>query len=219
MSERLSGNTRSLRLAIPAAEHNPYFLHARFRAILPDRRYGIKQRNGYGYEMKSKILVSACLMGFQVRYNGSNKAQLADALSRWQQEGRLVIHCPELAAGLPVPRLPAEILNAQGADVMQNRAQIVESDGQDVTAHYQLAAWLALKAAQEEGCAAALLTDGSPTCGSQFIYDGTFNGQRKPGSGVAAALLREHGITVFSDGQIPQLLNWMEQRESDDDSM
>ena len=102
---------------------------------------------------------------------------------------------------------------------MQNRAQIVESDGQDVTAHYQLAAWLALKAAQEEGCAAALLTDGSPTCGSQFIYDGTFNGQRKPGSGVAAALLREHGITVFSDGQIPQLLNWMEQRESDDDSM
>lgn len=169
--------------------------------------------------MKSKILVSACLMGFQVRYNGSNKAQLADALSRWQQEGRLVIHCPELAAGLPVPRLPAEILNAQGADVMQNRAQIVESDGQDVTAHYQLAAWLALKAAQEEGCAAALLTDGSPTCGSQFIYDGTFNGQRKPGSGVAAALLREHGITVFSDGQIPQLLNWMERRESDDDSM
>nr|WP_287858421.1 DUF523 domain-containing protein [Klebsiella sp.] len=169
--------------------------------------------------MKSKILVSACLMGFQVRYNGSNKAQLTDALSRWQQEGRLVIHCPELAAGLPVPRLPAEILNAQGADVMQNRAQIVESNGQDVTAHYQLAAWLALKAALEEGCAAALLTDGSPTCGSQFIYDGTFNGQRKPGSGVAAALLREHGITVFSDGQIPQLLNWMEQRESDDDSM
>lgn len=169
--------------------------------------------------MKDKILVSACLMGFQVRYNGSNKAQLADVLARWQREGRLVIHCPELAAGLPIPRLPAEILNAQGADVMKNRAQIVESDGQDVTAHYQLAAWLALKAAQEEGCTAALLTDGSPTCGSQFIYDGTFNGQRKPGAGVAAALLREHGITVFSDQQLSQLLVWMEQREYDDDSM
>ncbi len=50
-----------------------------------------------------------------------------------------------------------------------------------------------------------MLTDGSPTCGSQFIYDGTFSG-RKPGSGVAAALLREHGIAVFSDQQLPQLL-------------
>ena len=102
---------------------------------------------------------------------------------------------------------------------MQNRAKIVESDGQDVTARYQLAAWLALKAAQEEGCTAALLTDGSLTCGSQFIYDGTFNGQRKPGAGVAAALLREYGITVFSEQQLPQLLAWMKQRESDDDSM
>lgn len=156
--------------------------------------------------MKARILVSACLMGFQVRYNGSHKAQLADVLLRWQREGRLVTHCPELAAGLSVPRLPAEILNAQGADVMHNRAQIVESDGKDVTAHYQLAAWLALKTAQEEGCTAALLTDGSPTCGSQFIYDGTFQGQRKSGAGVAAALLREHGITVFSERQLPQLL-------------
>jgi uncharacterized protein YbbK (DUF523 family) len=48
-----------------------------------------------------------------------------------------------------------------------------------------------------------LFTDGSPTCGSQFIYDGTFSGQRKPGAGVAAALLREHGITVFSDDSSP----------------
>ncbi|EPK0190589.1 DUF523 domain-containing protein, partial [Klebsiella pneumoniae] len=47
--------------------------------------------------MKNKLLVSACLMGFQVRYNGSEKAQLAATLSRWQQAGRLVIHCPELA--------------------------------------------------------------------------------------------------------------------------
>lgn len=166
-----------------------------------------------------KLLVSACLMGFQVRYNGSDKAQLAETLARWQRENRLVIHCPELAAGLLVPRLPAEIVDSQGAEVMQNRGRIVESDGHDVTAHYQLAAWLALKAAREEGCEAALLTDGSPTCGSQFIYDGSFSGQRKPGSGVAAALLREQGITVFSDGQIPQLLAWMQRMENSDDSM
>ncbi|EHL92988.1 DUF523 domain-containing protein, partial [Klebsiella sp. 4_1_44FAA] len=111
--------------------------------------------------MKNKLLVSACLMGFQVRYNGSEKAQLAATLSRWQQAGRLVIHCPELAAGLPTPRLPAEILGGTGGDVLAGRARIVESDGRDVTGHYQLAAWLALSAAREAGCQAALLTDGS----------------------------------------------------------
>jgi uncharacterized protein YbbK (DUF523 family) len=59
--------------------------------------------------MMNKILVSACLMGFRVRYNGSEKARMNEQLARWQQEQRLVIHCPELAAGLPVPRPPAEI--------------------------------------------------------------------------------------------------------------
>jgi uncharacterized protein YbbK (DUF523 family) len=59
--------------------------------------------------MMNKILVSACLMGFRVRYNGSEKARMNAQLARWQQEQRLVIHCPELAAGLPVPRPPARL--------------------------------------------------------------------------------------------------------------
>lgn len=163
--------------------------------------------------MKTKILVSACLMGFQVRYNGREKSDLQATLQRWQQEQRLVTHCPELAAGLPVPRLPAEIVGGNGADVMDERARIVESDGHDVTAHYQLAAWLALRAAQENGCAAALLTDGSPTCGSQVIYDGSFQGRQQPGTGVAAALLRSHGIEVFSERQLAELIAWVNERE------
>ncbi len=74
-----------------------------------------------------------------MRYNGSEKAQLAATLSRWQQAGRLVIHCPELAAGLPTPRLPAEILGGTGGDACRTGADR-ESDGRDVTGHYQLAA-------------------------------------------------------------------------------
>lgn len=124
----------------------------------------------------------------------------AGALAARRSAGNSLPGAGRRAAG---PRLPAEILHARGADVMQDRARIIESNGQDVTPHYQLAAWLALRAAQEAGCEAALLTDGSPTCGSQFIYDGTFSGQRKPGSGVAAALLREHGIAVFPTDSCP----------------
>ncbi len=148
-------------------------------------------------------------MGFKVRYNSSEKQAVEATLARWQQEGRLVIHCPELAAGLPVPRLSAEISGGTGMDVMRNAARITESDGTDVTGHYQLAAWLALRAAQEAGCRAALLTDGSPTCGSRAIYDGSFNGQRQPGMGVAAALLTEHGIKVFSEQELPALIAWI----------
>ncbi|MEN3751820.1 DUF523 domain-containing protein [Mangrovibacter yixingensis] len=165
--------------------------------------------------MKNKILVSACLMGFKVRYNASEKAQMAEQLALWQQEQRLVIHCPELSAGLPVPRSPAEIRSANGGTgVMHGQGRIIEKTGQDVTAHYQLAAWLALRAAQESGCTAALLTDGSPTCGSQFIYDGSFSGQRQPGMGVAAALLIEQGIAVFSDTQFAELVSWIAEKEN-----
>ncbi len=82
--------------------------------------------------MRNKILVSACLMGFRVRYNGSEKAQLSAQLARWEQEQRLVIHCPELAAGLSVPRPPAEIMSADGKDVMHGQARIIENTGQDV---------------------------------------------------------------------------------------
>lgn len=169
--------------------------------------------------MKSKILISACLMGFKVRYNGSEKTPLNAVLSRLQEEQRLVVHCPELAAGMPVPRPPAEIVFANGDAVMQGRAKVHEKTGNDATAHYQLAAWLALRAAQEAGCVVALLTDGSPTCGSQFIYDGTFSGKRHPGMGVATALLRQHGITVFSDQQLADFCAWIEERDKHENSV
>ncbi|HHQ4052881.1 MULTISPECIES: DUF523 domain-containing protein [unclassified Citrobacter] len=163
--------------------------------------------------MVNKILVSACLMGLKVRYNGSEKAQVTAQLARWQEEQRLVIHCPEMAAGLPVPRPPAEIISACGTDVMQGRARIIENTGRDVTEQYRLAAWLALRTALESGCTAALLTDGSPTCGVEFIYDGSFSGQRKSGMGVAASLLSEHGIKVFSDTQVVELISWIKDRD------
>ncbi|WP_171965850.1 DUF523 domain-containing protein [Cronobacter sakazakii] len=159
--------------------------------------------------MINKILVSACLMGLKVRYDGSEKAQMIDQLRRWQEEQRLVIHCPELAAGLPTPRPPAEIVS--GDNKTQDR--IIEITGKDVTEHYQLGAWLALRTAQDAGCTAALLTDGSPTCGSQFIYDGSFSGRRKSGMGVAASLLSAHGIAVFSEHNLADLIAWIVAKE------
>lgn len=163
--------------------------------------------------MKNKIVISASLMGLKFRYNGKEIALMNHHLDRWQQEQRLFLHCPELRAGLPVPRPPAEIVSADGKDVMCVQARIIDNTGRDVTEPYQLAAWLALRAAQEAGCAATLLTDGSPTCGNQFIYNGSFSNQRKSGMGVAASLLSEHGIVVFSETQVAEIVSWIKERE------
>ncbi|MBP1859504.1 DUF523 domain-containing protein [Rhizobium herbae] len=157
--------------------------------------------------MTAKILVSACLMGHAVRYDGQARPLVHPALDRWRQEGRLVTICPEMSAGMPVPRLPAEIEPGRSADeVLSGTARVLESNGGDVTAEFRQAAENALALAIETGCAYALLIDGSPSCGSGFIYDGSFSGRRRPGEGVTAALLRANGIKVFSDRDIDALV-------------
>jgi len=145
-------------------------------------------------------------MGHAVRYDGSSKPLLHPALARWREEGRLVTLCPEMSAGLPVPRPPAEIEGGgNGADVLAGRARVLEKTGGDVTAAFIAGAENALRLAKETGCAFALLIDGSPSCGSGFIYDGTFSGTRHAGNGVVAALLRREGIAVYAHSEIEAL--------------
>ncbi|MEF2070463.1 DUF523 domain-containing protein [Consotaella aegiceratis] len=157
-------------------------------------------------ERRPSILVSACLVGQPVRYDGgvrtpSNPTKLA----AWRDEGRLVSICPEMAAGFGVPRLPAEIRGGTGDDVLDGRARVVDRSGRDVTAAFIEAAHRALDLARRHDCRAAVLTDRSPSCGSREIYDGTFSGDRTAGAGVVAALLRRHGVAVYGDDQVDVL--------------
>lgn len=155
---------------------------------------------------RAKVLVSACLLGRPVRYNGSAKTLEDALLDRWISEGRVVSVCPEVMAGLPTPRPPAEIAHgASGAAVIERDGRIVEADGNDVTAVYLAGARIVLEHAARHDCRYALLTDGSPSCGGSFIYDGSFQGRRIDGEGVTAALLRQHGIAVFSQAEISYL--------------
>jgi uncharacterized protein YbbK (DUF523 family) len=154
----------------------------------------------------AKILISACLLGHAVRYDGKGKPLLHPAIDRWREEGRLVTICPELAGGMSVPRPPAEIENGMtGADVLAGRARVMEITGGDVTAEFIAGARQARDFAKAHGCTHALLIDGSPSCGSGFIYDGSFEGRKHAGNGVTAALLQDAGIQVFSDRRIDDL--------------
>ncbi len=142
-----------------------------------------------------KILISACLLGEPVRYDGAGKRIQDPRLDIWRSEGRLVPICPELAGGLSVPRLPAE----------RRETTIVDKSGADVLASYEAGAQTALKLAQAQNCRLALLKENSPSCGSSNIYDGTFTGRTIEGEGLTTEILRANGIEVFSENECDAL--------------
>jgi uncharacterized protein YbbK (DUF523 family) len=149
-----------------------------------------------------KLLISACLLGQKVRYDGGDKDCRGALLDELIKQDRVIAFCPEVAGGLPVPRLPAEIQNSDGAAVLADRARVIDSAGNDVTQAFLEGARLALQLARQHNVKAAILKERSPSCGGQAIYDGTFSKQIKPGRGVTAALLEQHGIKVFNETQI-----------------
>lgn len=143
-----------------------------------------------------KLLVSACLLGAKVRYDGRAKLFEHPLLHQWKSQGRIISLCPEVEGGLAVPRPPAERIG---------ETRIATADGTDLTAAFNSGAQKALAVARAEGCTLALLTDRSPSCGVTQVYTGQFDGSLRPGEGVTAALLRANGIDVFSPEQFSAL--------------
>lgn len=143
-----------------------------------------------------KVLVSACLLGAPVRYDGRDKKSAHPVLARWIEEGRVVPACPEMLGGLPAPRPPAEIVPASAP------RRVVTSVGVDVTIAFERGALVTSDLAETHEVRMAILKEGSPSCGTSFVYDGTFSGTRVAGAGVTAALLRARGIAVFSEEEI-----------------
>lgn len=143
-----------------------------------------------------KVVVSACLLGSPVRHDGRDKKCDHPVLQRWIEEGRVVSVCPEMLGGLPTPRLPSEIVPGDGP------RRVIARDGRDVTDVFETGARVAAEQASANEVRVAILKEGSPSCGSAFVYDGTFSGTKVIGEGVTAALLRRRGIAVFSEEQL-----------------
>ena len=162
----------------------------------------------------TSVLVSACLLGEKVRYNGAAAATTDAILTRWLEEGRVVSFCPEVAGGLGVPRPAAEIRDGGGEAVLDARAPVVTREGIDVTGNFLDGACKALNAARARGVRLAVLKDGSPSCGSSWIYDGTFTGARREGRGATAALLERHGIRVFNERQLREAQDYLTMLEA-----
>lgn len=156
----------------------------------------------------SKILISACLIGHKVRYDGKDNLQTNAQLQALIKSGNVITICPEMAAGLSTPRSPAEIQNTMtGMDVLNGKAEIRTMDGMDVTAQYIEGAYKALNLVREHNIRVAILKARSPSCGSSQIYNGKFSRTLISGMGVTAALLSQHGVNVFDEYHIDEALN------------
>ena len=140
------------------------------------------------------ILVSACLLGINCKYNGKNNKN--ENVIDYLKDKQYIIACPEQLGGLSTPRNPSEIIKV-------NKDEVVKSNtGLDVTYNFTKGANECLNIAKIYGCAEAILKEGSPSCGSNYIYDGTFSGNKIQGQGVTTSLLRKHGIKVISENEV-----------------
>lgn len=150
------------------------------------------------------LLVSACLIGEPVRYDG--KSCLNILLKQLLINKKAHALCPELLGGFTTPRLPAEIVGGTGQDVLDGKAKITDSSGLDVTTLYLKGAYRTLEIAQHIKASCVVLKENSPSCGSQKIYNGTFQGEKIVGTGITTALLQRHGFEVISEKEIEDWL-------------
>lgn len=142
-----------------------------------------------------KIIVSACLLGQNCKYNGKNNENRAVIALKDRYE--ILPVCPECLGKLPIPRVPSE-RTADGT--------VISKSGEDVTEAFLNGAQKTLKIAKENGVRLAVLKERSPSCGSLSIYDGSFSGRVIGGSGVTAELLMKNGIRVLSEERLCELL-------------
>lgn len=166
--------------------------------------------------MPIPVLISRCLLGECCRYSGVAKPSIVPKLAEAgiaPESVRFVPVCPEVEGGLPVPRPPCEIEpGAQAADVLCGRARILSSCGSDSSEPYVWGARAALSAAEGSGAQMALLKARSPACSPQCVYDGSFTGRLIPGRGIAAELLFQHGIALFSEEMLADFVRALRQK-------
>lgn len=146
------------------------------------------------------ILVSACLLGINCKYNGDNNKDLK--VLEYLKDKEFIIVCPEQLGGMSTPRDPSEIIRLDGDAVINGETSVITNKRLDVTKKFKLGANETLKIAKLYNCTEAILKEGSPSCGSNYIYDGTFTGKKRDGIGVTTSLLKQNGIKVISEKEI-----------------
>ena len=149
---------------------------------------------------KDNILISSCLYGEYVRYDGNHNKIDSTLLEKLKIKYNLFHFCPEVEGGLSTPRIACEI-------VSQSPIKIVDKNGFDQTSAFMLGAKKTLEFCRTNNINKVILKSNSPSCSSKLIYDGTFSKIKVQGDGVTTTLLRENNIDVFDEHDIEKLLS------------
>lgn len=140
----------------------------------------------------AKIIVSACLLGENCKYSGGNN--LDPRVVEFVQGREVIPVCPEVLAGLGIPRTPMEIRDGV----------VVSRDGAAVDTAVRAAVAQLLAQLKDEPIECAVLKSRSPTCGVHQIYDGTFSGKLVDGAGVLAQALLDAGYAVLDNEDLEE---------------
>ena len=132
-------------------------------------------------------LISACLCGVNCKYDGANNYN--EKCNELFISGKAILICPEQLGGLTTPRVPSE-LQAKAKDILE---------GMDVTKQFIKGAKEVVEIAKKLSISTAILKERSPSCGVNFVYDGSFNGNKVKGKGITAEMLNEIGIKTLSE--------------------
>jgi len=150
--------------------------------------------------MKYNIFISACLAGEPTRYNGKANPIQNDFLKKLKVKSNLFNFCPEIASGLKAKRKPCEIVKEfDEIDNIYKKYMIIDINNNEFTNYFIKGALLALKYAKKMNIEFAILKDGSPSCGTTYIHDGSFSCRQRRGKGVTAYLFKKHNILCFNE--------------------
>ena len=152
-------------------------------------------------EKEIKVLISACLLGDNVKYSGGNNLtpELVTLLEKYKVN--IVKICPECFAGLPIPRVPSEILGDK----------VFSKDGRDITEEFLSGAEKTYQVAKNKEIDFAILKERSPSCGSSYVYDGSFSGKVIEGQGLTAKKLSKENIIIFSEENLEEIEKYLEE--------
>lgn len=150
-------------------------------------------------------LISACLCGVNCKYNElNNYNEICDKLFT---SGKAILVCPEQLGGLPTPRIPSEIIGESSNILNNNNGSVIDKNGNYVTPQFVKGAKETLQIAKKLNIKKAILKDGSPSCGVNYIYNGNFNGSKIKGMGITAQLLKESSIDIISELELGGNIN------------
>jgi len=148
---------------------------------------------------KEKLLISSCLLGEFVKYNGHHNLLALFNIDKLKEKYILYPFCPEVEGGLPIPRIPCEIVSF-------TPLKVINKVGEEKTKEFLEGGNRALELCKKEGITKAILKANSPSCGSRYIYDGTFSGKKVFGVGVTTKLLKEIQIEIISEEELEKFI-------------